>query len=571
MDKRMNALNKRSPKTFFFYLTLILTGLLTLTSNCSSNNDSQSKDQKDANQPSNTSSVSTVVDKPKKVLTSSLAGRWYASDSKILQTKLDRYYQKAQSVSKENVIALILPHAGYQYSGPTAMEGLKTLGKKKFQRVIVMGPSHSLHMPDTLSIPDVTHYKTPLGETPLDLKFLERLKEYRIFQSIPMAHQYEHSVQIEVPLLQYLYPDFQLVPIVVGSLSQETVFRAGAILRSLIDENTLVIASSDFTHYGPRFRYEPYKNQKDVADKVKGLDMGAYEFITRRDAKGFLTYREETGCTICGFMTISILLSMLPENSQAHLIQYDTSGDLTGDWSNSVSYFSVAFTGAWIKGPDVKPNKVSTTLTPEDKKSLLQLARRSLEYYLRNKQVGTSELLDIPITEPMRQVRGSFVTLKCTLEHLEKILGQEIKLKSNKDKNPAEELVLRGCIGEIFPVQQLYNSVLLNAIKSAVADRRFPNVKREECPALYIEISVLTPPIAITDYHKIVLGRHGIVLKKDGRTAVFLPQVASEQGWNLVETLTHLSQKAGLPPDAWKEGAEYLVFEAIVFSEHDYR
>ncbi|RLG29373.1 AmmeMemoRadiSam system protein B, partial [Methanosarcinales archaeon] len=276
------------------------------------------------------------ANKPKKVLTSSLAGRWYASDPKLLQAELNRYYQKAKSKTKENIIALILPHAGYQYSGATAMEGLKALGKKKFQRVVILGPSHSLPMWDTLSVPDATHYKTPLGETTLDLQFMERLKEYSLFHSIPMAHQYEHSVQIEVPLIQYLNPDFELVPIIAGSLRLETVLRAGAILRSLIDENTLVIASSDFTHYGPRFQYEPYKNQNDIPGKVKALDMGAYEFIDKRDARGFLTYREKTGCTICGFMPVAILLSMLPENSQAHLDLYYTSGDLTGDWNTYV-------------------------------------------------------------------------------------------------------------------------------------------------------------------------------------------------------------------------------------------
>ena len=102
----------------------------------------------------------------------------------------------------------------------------------------------------------------------------------------------------------------------------------------------------------------------------------AYEFITKRDVTGFLTYREKTRCTICGFMPVAILLSMLPEDSQAHLIQYNTSGDLTGDWNNSVSYFSIAFSGVWNKGSEVKPNPVSTILTPQDKKSLLRLARR---------------------------------------------------------------------------------------------------------------------------------------------------------------------------------------------------
>lgn len=565
----MNAATTRSTKTVYCCLPLILAGVLTLTGNCSSDQDSPAEDRSAPHPPSEAASAA-AADASKRILVSGLAGRWYVADPEILRAELDGYYQKAKTETKENVIALILPHAGYQYSGATAMAGLKSLGKRKFRRVVVMGPSHSLALSDTLSVPDVTHYQTPLGQTPLDVPFLERLKEYGIFQSIPLAHQYEHSVQIELPLLQYLDPDFQLVPIVVGTLRQETVLRAAAILRSLIDENTLVIGSSDFTHYGPDYRYEPYKNQNDIPGKVKALDLGAYEWIAKLDVEGFLAYREQTGCTICGYMPIAILLWLLPKNAQTHLIAYNTSGDLTGDWSHSVSYAAVAFTGAWIRGPEVKPNKGSTRLTPEDKKALLQLARGSLEYYLETGQVATPEQLDIPVTEPMRQVKGSFVTLQCTLEHLQSILGQDIKRNAKPDEPAAEEWVLRGCIGEMFPVQQLYSSVMLNAIKSAVADRRFPNVTWGECPELRIEISVLTPPVAVADFRKIELGRHGIVLKKDGRTAVFLPQVAPEQGWTLAETLTQLSRKAGLPADAWKEGAEYLVFEAIVFGEHEF-
>ncbi len=548
----------------------MLTGFLTFTGNCNSDNDTESQHNENSKPPTGASAPTAPKTNPKSVLTSSLAGPWYDADPKVLQSELDRYYQNAKAEPKGNVIALILPHAGYRYSGATAMAGIKSLGNKKFQRVIVMGPTHTLPMQDILSVPDVTYYKTPLGETPLDVAFIEQLKKYRLFQSIPPAHQSEHSVQIELPLLQYRHKKFHLVPIVVGSLSQESVLRAGAILRSLLDENTLIVASSDFTHYGPRFDYEPFRGQEDIPGRIKKLDMGAYALIEKRDASGFLQYRRHTGCTICGFMPISILLSMLPEDSQAHLLKYDTSGNITGDWQNSVSYCSIAFTGRWSKGPQVKPQKVSTDLTNDDKKALLQLARRSLEYYLRNKQVATPEQLGITITEPMRQVRGTFVTLKCTLEHLQKVFQQEIKPKTEDQKNAADELVLRGCIGEIFPTQQLYSSVLLNAIKSAVLDRRFPNVTAAECPDLHIEISVLTPPTAVAGYQEIQLGRHGIVLQKNNRSAVYLPQVAPEQGWDLPQTLTHLAQKAGLPPDAWKQDAEFLVFEAEVFSEHDF-
>ena len=142
----------------------------------------------------------------------------------------------------------------------------------------------------------------------------------------------------------------------------------------------------------------------------------------------------------------------------------------------------------------------------------------------------------------MKQVRASFVTLK-------------------------KDHALRGCIGEIYPSQPLFKSVLINAVKSAVADHRFRPVGIEECAELTLEISALTPPRTVSGYQDIIIGKHGIVLSKSGQSAVFLPQVATEQGWDIPETLKQLSLKAGLPEDAWKENTQFMVFEAIVFGE----
>jgi AmmeMemoRadiSam system protein A len=126
---------------------------------------------------------------------------------------------------------------------------------------------------------------------------------------------------------------------------------------------------------------------------------------------------------------------------------------------------------------------------------------------------------------------------------------------------------LRGCIGEIFPRRELYKAVMDHAINAGVNDRRFSRVQAHELPELDFEISALSPPRAVDSYKDIVIGKHGIVVRKRGRQAVYLPQVAPEQGWNVEETLTHLSQKAGLPGDAWKSDCDFLVFEATVFGE----
>lgn len=181
-------------------------------------------------------------------------------------------------------------------------------------------------------------------------------------------------------------------------------------------------------------------------------------------------------------------------------------------------------------------------LNDEDKRRLLELARNTMTDFLSGR--GKPEPIDL--TDGMKQIAGAFVTL-----HLHGML--------------------RGCIGEITPYRELYKAVIDHAVNAAVHDPRFPPVTLVDLGELDLEISALTPPVAISSYNEIELGRHGIVLEKNGHSAVFLPQVAPEQGWTLAETLTHLSLKAGLPLAAWREDCRFEVFEAIVFGQpaHD--
>ena len=193
-----------------------------------------------------------LAERPKSVLQSTLAGSWYPADPQILKKQLKGFFDSAEVSPRNDVIALILPHAGYSYSGKTACAGLKTI-TRHYERIIVIGPSHSARMENVFIVPRVTHYETPLGQIPLDVEFIEKLMQHPVFQNVPHAHQREHSVQIEVPLLQFADSGFKLVPIVAGSCSLETVKRAAAILASMVDEKTLVVASSDFVHYGASY------------------------------------------------------------------------------------------------------------------------------------------------------------------------------------------------------------------------------------------------------------------------------------------------------------------------------
>jgi len=493
------------------------------------------------------------------IFNSTLAGQWYPADADTLKKDIAKLFQKSDVKPADNIIALILPHAGYQYSGRTAAMGIQTLARQ-YKRIIVIGPSHYMPMKDTLSVPQESIYQSPLGKVALDVEFINYLLEYPQFQSIEQANLPEHSTQIQVPLLQYAQKDFKLVPIVAGQCSPQTISKVASILKSMIDKDTLIIASSDFTHYGPNYDYIPFKD--NIPQQLKDLDMGAFKYIEKLDAAGFLEYRTKTGATICGYIPISILLSMsafsetspsggLDKSSQPQLINYATSGQLTGDFTNSVSYLSVAFSGKWSNASPVKQDSNSPALTDEDKKQLLAFARKSIVYYLdKNQMLNVSEA---NLSERLKTPRAAFVTLNISLKSA--ITG------------PRKNTMLRGCIGDIFPRQPLYESVISNAVNAAVNDPRFNSVSKDELKDIIIEISALTPPKPIDSYKDIRIGIDGVVLKKDDYQAVFLPQVAPEQNWSLDEMLQNLSLKAGLPTDAYKSGTSFLTFQAEVFGE----
>jgi AmmeMemoRadiSam system protein B/AmmeMemoRadiSam system protein A len=533
MDKQLNNSGRRKRLLHLPTLGVCVFGLL-LVSVC----------KKESPAPSSAAvatSSGKSAEPAKNVLRSPLAGTWYSADAEGLKKQINDLFEKASVKPIDNVIALILPHAGYQYSGPTAAMGLKSINRK-YKRIIIIGPSHRVFMEEVLGVSRATAYETPLGQVPLDIEFINKLLKFPIFQNVPETDKYEHSVQIEVPLLQHCQAGFKLVPIVAGSCSQQTIDKAAGILNSLIDNETLVIASSDFVHYGPNYDYVPFK--QDIPEQIKKLDMGAYEYISKLDGPGFLDYRRKTGATICGYVPIAILLSMLDKSAESHLVNYATSGQQAGDYTNSVSYLSVAFTGAWQARTEAQQQNKTLELTEEDKKQLLLLARKTMVYALQNRRVPEASDLGIMISDAMQPARAAFVTLK---------------------KNG----MLRGCIGDIFPRQPLYKSVIMNAINACVNDRRFAPVSQDELKDITIEISALTAPAPIASPDEIRIGIDGVVLNKDGHTAVFLPQVAPEQGWDVSEMLTQLSLKAGLPADAWKQGASFLVFQAEVFGENE--
>jgi hypothetical protein len=472
---------------------------------------------------------------------SRLAGSWYSADADALRKELTSYLDESPVVTSGRVCALIVPHAGYRYSGRVAAEGYKQVVGRKFRRVVVMGPSHRVFLPGAASVPDADAYRTPLGEVRVDREFIAKLLRSPFIRQVPEAHAGEHSVEIQFPLLQTALPGVPVAPLVVGQLDRASAAGLATALRAQLDDDTLVVASSDFTHYGANFDYVPFTD--NIAENIEKLDMGAYALIERKNAEGFADYCKSTGATVCGRDGITVLLSLLPADARVQRVRYDTSGRMTGDFKSSVSYLSAAVVGSW--GGATAASSVGTgtaTLTETEQKVLLRLARRTIEHFFEKGDIPATDALRIALTPSMRAVRGAFVTLK-------------------------ERGELRGCIGEIRPQRPLCEAVMAHAINAAVRDHRFSPVRREELDSLVIEISALTPPRKVGSYSDIVIGRDGMVLQKGGAGAVFLPQVAPEQHWTLEETLTHLSLKAGLGPDDWREGARFETFQAEVFSE----
>ncbi|QBG48125.1 AmmeMemoRadiSam system protein B [Verrucomicrobia bacterium S94] len=466
------------------------------------------------------------------VLESGLAGRWYADDPELLAREIDRCLDAVNPEPVEHLMALLLPHAGYRYSGKVAAQGVKLLRGRRFKRVIILGPSHRVALQDTVSIPDAAHIKTPLGLIPLDREAISGLWKNEAFTAHPYAHQNEHSVQIELPLLQRVLDGFSLIPVVCGQLSDTAAKRIAAELRPLMNDETLLVISSDFTHYGRDFGYVPFTD--DIEKNLRELDLGAFAKMQAHDLQGFQQYIRETGATICGSSPIAVLLAMLPDHAVIRLLTYDTSGNLTGDWSHCVSYLSAAVSGQW----KTDAAQADSGLSARDKITLLAFARHTISRQLRP-DIPPFEMNPTPA---MQEKRGVFVTL-----HKQ---GQ-----------------LRGCIGEIFPRRPLVDAVKEQAVNAAFHDPRFPKIREDELAEIDLEITVLTPPEPVDSWEDIEIGRHGIVLNRGLHAAVFLPQVAPEQGWDLVTTLSHLSVKAGLPSNAWKTDCRFEVFEGEVFGE----
>lgn len=507
--------------------------------------------------------VLLAQNEPKEVWEPQVAGRFYPGNETVLRDQINSFFKNVPKLFLNGrPVALISPHAGYQYSGQVAAYGYHTLMDSNFTRVIILSPNHfrSGKRFRGASILNVKNFKTPLGIIPVDQEACNQLLDHAkrtavnsskkstpLFGVYEGAYQGEHSLETQLPFLQMSLGSFHLVPLVIGILIDDDFDRMADAIRPLLDEKTLIVVSSDFTHYGDGYNYVPFR--KDVEKNITALDQGAFEKIRSRDFEGLKQYRKETGINACGLMPILLLLKLLPDNVTSEILNYDTSGHQSSNFSYSVSYASIIFTKpAETKSGFSLPKEEMRQddhlfLTTEEKALLLSLARNTLKTYTETRDSPKLDRINSQLTQKLQERYGVFVTLK--------------KYGS-----------LRGCIGHLIPKVPLFQGVIENTINSSARDVRFSPVEAKEVTDITIEISVLSKPRRIPESDRFIVGKEGILIRKGPCSAVFLPQVAEEQGWDRDETLCHLCQKAGLSRDAWKEeGMEFYVFTADVFRE----
>lgn len=435
------------------------------------------------------------------------------------------------SGTEEDIRAVIVPHAGYMYSGKTAAYAYRYIKDKK--TVIILGPSHYAYFRGA-SIANVTHYMTPIGKVRLSAKtedIKDDLKDAGLLATEENIHDKEHSIEVQIPFLQESLGDFKLIPVLIGSATtySDTEMIAG-ILKKYADESTLIVASSDFTHYGPRYGYVPFS--ENIEENIRMLDDGALEYIKDKDPEGFNSYVTQTGATICGSRPIAILLEMINDSGlKGRLLNYDTSGHITDDYENSVSYVSYAFYR-------------DESLDADEQEYLVNLARVSIEFYLKEKKGPKIDVDTVP--KKLTEKKGCFVTLM-----------------------KAEEL--RGCMGHIFPQVPLYECVIENAVSAATSDPRFSPMTYDELDDINIEVSVLSVPkqleFSSADdlLSRITPLEDGVVITYGFHKATYLPQVW-EQLQDKEQFMESLCEKGGASSDCWKRsGVKIETYQAEVF------
>lgn len=475
-----------------------------------------------------------------------VAGQFYPSDPKHLRQAVQYYLQDAVTAGVEDPVALVVPHAGYIYAGQIMADGYRQVRELKPEVVVILGTNHTEADFRGISIYPRGAYRTPLGDAAIDEGLAAALLAAdRNCNTDRRVHEREHSVEVQLPFVQVVFPSARILPVVFGEPDAARCAAFGKTLAGLLKgRRALIVASSDLSHY-PSYQ-DAKRVDRETLAALETLDAAVFSAKIRS-----LMGLNIANLYTCACGEAPVLAAMAAARAlgagRGVVVSYANSGDvLAGDRSRCVGYGAVVMAAGGAGGRDVfddaPAGSADAPLTEADKKTLLGLARKTIERYLTSETVPLVRGLSPRLSAP----QGAFVTLK---KHGE----------------------LRGCIGHMASDTPLGRTVSAMALEAAFNDTRFGPLRLSELRDIEIEISVLTPAQPMAKPSAIRLGHDGVILQKGDRSAVFLPQVATEQRWDHSELLDNLCLKAGLPVECWKQGARLLVFQASVFSEPEFK
>jgi AmmeMemoRadiSam system protein B/AmmeMemoRadiSam system protein A len=476
-----------------------------------------------------------------------VAGQFYPEESAKLEGAVKGFLADAVPARAEPPIALVLPHAGYVFSGQIAADGWRQAQGRSYDLIVILGTNHTTPGFSGASVFTGGAFSTPLGSARVDTEAAQQLLAAGGgFIDDPRVHEREHSIEVQVPFAQIALPGVPILPIVVSSEDPLLCIRLGRTLAGVLaNRRALIVASSDLSHY-PQYAGAIVSDHAVLAAMTRLAPVDLAETADAELRAGL------PGLETCACGEGAIMVAMEAAKARGAkrgiVLSSANSGDTAvGDRARVVGYGAVEFT-AGEAGADTsalaRPPEppASAVLGPDEQKQLLALARHTLERWFATSTV--------PLTRASSSAtgrrQGAFVTLYAHGE-------------------------LRGCIGHMAEDLPLAQTVEMMTLAAAFEDSRFSPLAESELKDLEIEISALTPLERVSGPEAVEIGRDGVEIRKDGRAAVFLPQVAVEQGWDRNALMTNLCLKAGLPPDAWKSGAEFWTFRAVHFRESQFR
>jgi len=453
-----------------------------------------------------------------------VADQFYPGDAKALAEMVDRMLADAPAAPVTGkLVGIQVPHAGYPYSGPTAARAFKLLAGLDSVTVVMLGPSHHVLI-DKAAVFASGKWKTPLGDVEVDAPLAKAILAVdKVLADMPQAHAQEHSLEVQLPFLQRTLTNFKVVPIMLLEPDWATCERVGkAIAKAARGKNVVLLASSDLYH-----GYS-YTDAKQTDSLTTGLVV-TFEPQALAEALGS---GEAQACGGAPIVAMQVAARELGADRSV-LLWKTNSNDMTGEKGGyCVGYSAVAFMAS---GEGASPDE----LTRDEQLSLVKIARTTLDSVIKTGKAPEPRAA----TARLKEKRGAFVTLH-------------------------EKGELRGCIGYIEAVQPVYLAVRDMAVSASTEDPRFPPVDASELAAIDIEITVLSPLSRITNAESVVVGRHGLVIRRGGYSGLLLPQVPVEQGWDRRQFLEYTCLKAGLPTDAWQDKkSELYVFTGQVFGE----